>query len=254
MRRPAKATVISLAALFFAVSGTAAGAATTGSLQLGQSNTAAAVTSLSNTTGSALSLSSTSTTPPLQVSNSVQVPNLNASLLGGHPATDFLTPSGTAADSSKLGGTPAGSFIQGSGQYGAGSGGTITDGKLFRWSYQPPATLISTPDSSVSVSATGDQCQLQLLGNRGGPPVTATWWNQDGTGQASNIDTTNGALLNGQDVGPGFTWFKVYLVVVQVWSSSHVSRYTLTEQGATDGSYQPTLGCEFSGQAVTINL
>jgi hypothetical protein len=80
MKHPAPATIISLIALFFAMSGTAV-AATGGDFILGKPNTAAAVTKLTNAKGTALSLSSTSDTPPLQVSNSVLVPNLNAGQL-----------------------------------------------------------------------------------------------------------------------------------------------------------------------------
>lgn len=238
MRRPAKATVISLAALFFAVSGTAAGAATTGSLQLGQSNTAAAVTSLSNTTGSALSLSSTSTTPPLQVSNSVQVPNLNASLLGGHPASDFLTTGGTAANSNALGGTPAGSFIQGTGMNGGG--GTITDAHLSVTS-GGDMQLISTPDTYVdAVNSPAGSCQLQLHGYLNTSyPTWATWSNKDGTAQAQ-VGAGESALLNGSN--------GTYVVVVQVPSLYHTSTYTLT------ASYDAVARwCNFTAQAVTSN-
>src|ERR1700689_20726 len=67
MYRPAPATVISLIALFFAMSGTAY-AATGGDFILGKANTATSVSSLTNKKGTALSLSSSSTTPPLKVS------------------------------------------------------------------------------------------------------------------------------------------------------------------------------------------
>jgi hypothetical protein len=110
MHRPSPATAISLVALFFAMSGTAV-AATGGDFILGKANTATTVTSLSNTKGTALSLSSTSTTPPMTVSNSVQVPKLNASELGGHPASAFLGVNGTAANSSELGGEPPTAFL-----------------------------------------------------------------------------------------------------------------------------------------------
>jgi hypothetical protein len=89
LHRPSGATVISLVALFFALSGTAV-AATGGNFILGKSNTAASVSSLTNSNGTALSLSSTSTAPPLTVSNSVQVPDLNASMLGGIAASKFV--------------------------------------------------------------------------------------------------------------------------------------------------------------------
>ena len=83
------ATIISLVALFFAMGGTAV-AATGGNFILGKSNTATSVTSLQNTKGTALSLSATSTKPPLTVSNNVQVPNLNASELGGNAPNAYM--------------------------------------------------------------------------------------------------------------------------------------------------------------------
>jgi hypothetical protein len=74
MRRlPSPATAISLVALVIAMSGTAY-AATGGTFILGQSSTAARVSSLTNRNGTALRLSSKHGKPPLTVSNSVQVP------------------------------------------------------------------------------------------------------------------------------------------------------------------------------------
>ena len=86
---PSPATTISLIALVIAMSGTAY-AATGGTFILGKANRATSITSLSNTNGTALALSSAHGKPPLTVSNSVQVPKLNASELGGMPAANFL--------------------------------------------------------------------------------------------------------------------------------------------------------------------
>jgi hypothetical protein len=88
-RRHSPATVISIVALFIALSGTAY-AATGGTFILGKANAAGAVSSLTNTAGTALRLSSKAGTPPLSVTSTVQVPNLNASLLGGNPASSFV--------------------------------------------------------------------------------------------------------------------------------------------------------------------
>ena len=110
LHRPSAATIISLIALFFAMGGTAV-AATGGNFILGKANTATSVSSLTNTAGTALSLTSTSTTPPLKVSNSVQVPKLNASQLGGKTASAFLPTTGTAANSAELGGQPASAYL-----------------------------------------------------------------------------------------------------------------------------------------------
>ena len=112
MHRPSPATAISLAALVFAMSGTAY-AATGGDFLLGKANTATSVTALTNSKGTALSLSASPATPPLKVSNSVQVPSLNASELGGHTSSAFLPTNGTAANSSELGGQPATDYTTG---------------------------------------------------------------------------------------------------------------------------------------------
>lgn len=90
LRWPSSApTVISVVALFFAMSGTAV-AATGGSFILGKSNTASSVSSLTNTNGTALRLSSSATAPALKVSNGVQIPKLNASKLGGIGPAGFV--------------------------------------------------------------------------------------------------------------------------------------------------------------------
>ena len=74
MHRPAPATVISVIALLFAMSGTAV-AATGGDFLLGKANTASSVSSLTDTKGTALSLSSASTAPPLTVSTACRCPS-----------------------------------------------------------------------------------------------------------------------------------------------------------------------------------
>lgn len=74
--------------------GGVAAAATGGNLKLGASNTADKKTVLQNTgTGPALQLTSKSGQPPLSVGNTVQVPKLNASLLGGKAASAFAAAS-----------------------------------------------------------------------------------------------------------------------------------------------------------------
>ena len=93
---PSPATAISIVALFIALSGTAY-AATGGNFILGKANSANSLSKLSNSAGTALSLSSKAGTPPLSVSNSVQVPKLNATFLGGNPASSFVQGSGRLA-------------------------------------------------------------------------------------------------------------------------------------------------------------
>ena len=94
MRRQSPAIIISLVALFVALSSTAY-AATGGTFILGKSNTASSLSSLTNRNGTALRLSSSAGKPPLNVGNSVQVPKLNASLLDGLASTRFQLKSDT---------------------------------------------------------------------------------------------------------------------------------------------------------------
>lgn len=72
------------------VAGMGVATATNGKpLLLGKSNSATRVTTLSDSKGTPLSLKAPAGKPPLAVSNSVQVPKLNSSLLGGHSASSF---------------------------------------------------------------------------------------------------------------------------------------------------------------------
>jgi hypothetical protein len=211
--RPSAATIISLVALFFAMSGTAV-AATGGNFLLGKSNTATAVSSLSNTKGTALSLSSTATTPPLKVSNSVQVPNLNASELGGHPASGF---------------------IQG--------GGAASDARLTLPFAPGNQNLIAAPGSVVSAACTaagGDQ--LNLSGSSA-TNVTATWWSKDAISQDTTVNDTVTVFLNGAAAIEGTD-----VIVLQVDAGSSISTYTLTESFNSG-----TSSCLFTGQVVTTN-
>lgn len=59
------------------------------SLLLGKSNSARAVTTLSNSKGTALSLKAKAGKPALRVNTKAQIPNLNASLVGGKSASSF---------------------------------------------------------------------------------------------------------------------------------------------------------------------
>ena len=231
MHRPAPATAISLIALLFAMSGTAV-AATGGDFILGKANTASSVSSLTNTKGTALSLSSTPTTPPLTVSNSVQVPKLNASELGGTPASGFLGVNGTAANASELGGTPASGFIQG--------GGNISDGRL---SLLPGAdeALVSAPGSAIVAYCATAGDSLYLFGEQQATNELATWWNPGGVGQATINDSTNAIDLDG-------TIPVTAVIVVQVDADSNIVTYTVTE------SYNSSAGtCSFTGQVTNSN-
>jgi hypothetical protein len=113
--RPSPATALSIAALVIALSGTAY-AATGGSFILGRVNHETSTATLTDSKGTPLVLSAPGGKAPLSVSNSVQVPKLNATELDGHPATAFLRAGGTAANSNELGGQPAYDYMVGDGQ------------------------------------------------------------------------------------------------------------------------------------------
>jgi hypothetical protein len=153
MRRPSPAIVISVAALVVALSGTSY-AATGGTFLLGTANSATSLSSLSNSNGTALQLSSKSGTPPLTVSNSVEVPKLNASELGGIRAAGFMQ--GTA-NSGDVG-------ITGPGE--AQIAGNAT------------STITGVCDAN---SATGAYLEVNVPG--GGSIV---WWNKDGTSNSGS--------------------------------------------------------------------
>jgi hypothetical protein len=240
MHRPSPATAISLVALFFAMSGTAY-AATGGDFLLGKSNTATAVTSLSNSKGTALSLSSTATTPPLKVSNSVQVPNLNASELDGQPSSAFLGATGTAANSSELGGTPASGYMQG--------GGDTTGTRLTLTGVELQVPLLDSPGGELSA-----YCDERGAGSASGAILTIVhgastasgasvlWWNKDGVGQDTSLAATQAVL------SPGEGSTTPYVIVAQVNNLTSISTFTATES-YNSGSDT----CSFTAQVVTTN-
>lgn len=192
-RHPSAAIVISLIALFFAVSGTAV-AATGGTFILGKSNTATSVSSLTNSKGTALSLSATPTSPPLSVSNSTQVPKLNASKLGNIPASGFVQGGGRdVADRAALG---------------------DGDNRIFL------ATGAATVDAFCDVGGTGATLTFSDA-DEGNAQVI--WWNKDGTS-----DITFGGDTQSVSVSPVSE--VPYMVVVQMDNGTSISTYTLTQQ------------------------
>lgn len=184
MHRPSLPTAISFVALFFALSGTAY-AATGGTFLLGKANTASSVSSLSNPDGTALSLSAKAKSPPLTVSNSVQVPKLNASLLGGDPASAFLGVNDTAVNSEALGGLLASHFVQGSADVNSAdvndAAGTVpftaTDQVYFIHGVEIFGSCDSTAGAQFSI----------FYPSSGDGDIQAWWINQDGEGQATMI-------------------------------------------------------------------
>ncbi len=231
MRRPSPATGIALVALFFSLTGTAY-VATGGTFILGNANSAKAVTSLTNKAGTALSLSSGPSVPPLAVSNSVQVPNLNSSELDGKSSSAFLTVGGTAANSTKLGGTPASGYMQGA---GSTDGGRLSTGGL-------GGTILSIPGATLSGNcnpdgpASGDS--LFIATNSGtNAGATATWWNKDGVASDTQFD---------EAITPATR--TPYMVTVQVDNVNSISTFFASERYNTSDDT-----CSFTAQVITTN-
>jgi len=214
MHRPSPATAISLAALVFAMSGTAY-AATGGDFLLGKANTATSVTSLTNSKGTALSLSASPATPPLKVSNSVQVPSLNASELDGDTSSAFLPASGTAANSSELGGLPASDYT---------TGGQIAIDTA-------TAASGSTADVTVPSAVSKDYgLQLECFDGMATPLISATgatlqYWILPPDGQP---ELSGELLLGGEEGSSGTTGAATWVVQVAFGSTMATTDWSAT--------------------------
>jgi hypothetical protein len=255
MRRLSPATAIALVALFFSLSGVAY-AATGGTFVLGKANSAKTVTSLTNKKGTALSLSSDAADPSLTVSNSVQVPNLNASELDGDSSSAFLPASGTAVNSSELGGHTPGFFLPATGTAvnsnelggtpasGYMQGGGSTTGTRLALTGQHSSNLLTSPGANLDAfcdsGGAGFGASLDVTINGGNNPgASVTWWNKDGVGTAS---------LGDNFVTPGNGSTNPYVATVQVDNITSVSTFTASERynSGTDT-------CSFTAQVVTTN-
>jgi hypothetical protein len=219
MRRPSPAVVIATGALFIALSGTAY-AATGGTFILGKANTAKAVSSLTNSAGTALSLSSKAGTPPLTVSNGVQVPNLNASAVDGFSAY---------------------SFVHGSGNAFVVWGGPLT---LDALTTSPnTATLVSAPPSDL-IWLTAD-CDT----NSSLPGVQITLFNYSGTSaEYSYVDssgTGGGILTNGTSGAVSGYTVNPDISTIQVFAGSQIITFIAQIQINTNSS--PDV-CTYSAQ------
>lgn len=155
-----------------------------GSLLIGKGNSATATTGLANSKGTPLSLSAKKGTPPLKVSNTVKVKNLDSDLLdgkdskaflgktsqaadsaklGGQPASNYLSTTGTAADSAKLGGTPASGYLTTSGTAANSAKlgglpassyvGTVYAAQTFYYTSPLPSVYSSTQFDNISLPA-----------------------------------------------------------------------------------------------------
>jgi hypothetical protein len=171
VRRPSPAIVISVVSLFVALSGTAY-AATGGTFVLGKANTAGAVTKLTNSNGTALSLSSKSGTAPLAVNSSTLVPKLNASLLGG------LT---------------AGQFVQGSGDSGV-NGSSLPTSPTTSGKELLVVPGFGTLEANCGINGDAEYGELTFLDE------SHTFHRY-----VSSIDAGSGAQVGGEDVDPSST-------------------------------------------------
>lgn len=233
-------------------------AATGGTFVLGKANSAKTVTSLTNKKGTALSLSSAAADPPLAVSNSVQVPNLNASELDGESSSAFLPANGmavnsneldgltssaflpvngTAANSNELGGTPASGYMHG--------GGSTTGGRL-TLTGTSSAYLLTSPGANLAAycdvggSHTGSTfAYTNNAGTNSG--ASAIWWNKDGVGSAAPLGTVVA-------VSPGDGSTVPYVVTIQIDNITTITTFTAAERydSGTDT-------CSFTAQVVTTN-
>jgi hypothetical protein len=212
VRRPSPATAISVVALIFAMSGTAV-AATGGDFILGKSNTATNVSRLTNSTGTALSLSAAPASPPLRVSNSKQVPNLNANYLGGFSASQFVQGNDGTVTSDRA---------------ALGDGGN----RIFL------ATSAATVDAFCDVGGTGATLTFSDA-DEGNAQVI--WWNKDGASDIAFGGDTQSVSVSPVSEAP-------LVVVVQMDNGSSIGTYTLTQQYSSVSD-----SCYFTGQAVVTN-
>jgi hypothetical protein len=211
-RRPSASLVISIIALVFAMSGTAV-AATGGTFILGKSNSATNVTRLDNSKGTALSLSATPTSPALRVSNTKEVPNLNANYLGGFSASQFVLGNGGTEVSDRA---------------ALGDG----DNRIFL------ETSAATVDAFCDVGGTG---ATLTFSNAEEGSAQVIWWNKDGASNITFGGDTESAHVTPVSQSP-------YVVVVQMDNGSSIGTYTLTQQYSSVSD-----SCYFTGQAVVTN-
>ena len=212
MRRPSPATAISIIALVFAMSGTAV-AATGGTFILGKSNTATNVSRLTNSKGTALSLSAAPTSPPLRVSNTKEVPNLNVNYLGGFSASQFVQGNDGTVTSDRA---------------ALGDGGNRTF----------LVTEAATVDAFCDVGGTGATLTFSDA-DEGNAQVI--WWNKDGASDIAFGGDTQSVSVSPVSQSP-------YVVVVQMDNGTSIGTYTLTQQYSS-----VTGSCYFTGQAVVTN-
>lgn len=224
------------------------------SLVVGRSNTAKATTTLSDSKGTPLSLTAKKGTPPLKVSNTVKVKNLdsdlldgkdsssflplsgeaaNADLLDGHDSRAFLGRTDVAADSAELGGKPATTYLE--------TDGTAAD--AVKLGGQPAGDFSRTYVAESFVD--NDPVRLLLHGGVVADrfDVPAGVYLVSLTADLANTDTNPGEFscqvqwVNGSYVAPGLTGHVSLNPVVvgetETYGSAAVSQVLNLPVGAT---------------------
>jgi hypothetical protein len=214
---------------------------------LGRTNTVGGTSTLTGTTAGAqlqvtnrskaasatgLSITVPAGRPPLKVSSTTQVPNLNASYLQGKRAADFLPASGTAADAAKLGGQPASSYLR--------TTGTAADssklGGVAASEYVKGCPLLSTGDPVVggSVAARAIVSTGAVGSSLGTNGVMAAW-------------SCSGGAIWAQRYSTG-----TYCVVVDPAATFEQDTWTYAGRPATSGLVVPMVTS--SSRVATVSL
>lgn len=166
-------------------------------LLLGKSNSARAVTTLSNAKGTALSLKAKAGKPALQVNTKAQIPNLNASLLGGRSASSFQPRFPTTEQCNQQ----PGSNVTGFGSTGlqtCSSTQAVQNGRV-TGTDSPPSLFVRTGDAYLLFA----NLNVQNIGSTAGDfTCKIAWSDSDATGeteadqtQVTNLDPADGDTM-----------------------------------------------------------
>lgn len=171
------------------VAGAGIATATSGrALLLGKSNSARTLTTLSNSRGTALSLKAKAGKPALQVNTKAQVPNLNASLLGGKSASSFQPRIPLNEQCNQQPGSNVTGFVA-SGQPTCNSTQAVQNGRVTGTDTAPSLFLHDADAYLIFANVT-----LQNTGTAAGDfTCKITWSDPDATGEteADQTEITN---------------------------------------------------------------
>jgi hypothetical protein len=168
------------------IGGGTAVAAGSSSVLFGHGNVGKTATGLTNTKGTPLSLVAKKGAPPLKVSSTVKVKNLDSDLLDGKDSSSFLASTAKAADSSLLGGQPPTAYL--------GAGATAADS----------ARLGGLPASGYLASS-GTATNATELGGLPASSYTSTVYSATTTNLQDPIPTLPVTKIDNLTLPPG-TW------------------------------------------------